>query len=148
MSDSEVTRVEHSDGTVVLSANQASAFLKKPSASVLVLVVCGAAAHEIGAPMFAEIAATFSPGRKVSLFIDLQQAVGTPVTVEVWVKFLSQNLQYLSRVVVLAMSKATSLTANVIDHFVRKDRLFEIFDEPAQFQSRLAQVTSEARPLP
>jgi hypothetical protein len=148
MNMSAVKRVQQSDGAVVLSSNQTSVFIKRPSPSVLVLVICGAAARDIGAPMFDEIRTAFHPGRKLTLFIDLQQAAGSTMTVEAWVKFLRDNLQSFSRVVILALSKATSLTANVIDHFVRQDKLFEILDDSAAFQSRLAQAASQARPLP
>jgi hypothetical protein len=148
MNMSAVKRVQQRDGAVVLSCNQTSVFIKRPSPSVLVLVICGAAARDIGTPMFEEIRTAFHPGRKLILFIDLQQAAGPTMTVEAWVKFLGDNLQSISRVVILALSKSTSLTANVIDHFVRKDKLFEILDDAAAFQARLAQAASQARPLP
>ncbi len=148
MNTSAVKRIQQKDGAVVLLSNQTSVLVRRPSRSVLVLVVCGAVAQEVGSPMFEEIVAAFTPGRKLTLFIDLEQALGTAVTVDVWVKFLSNNLHSISRIVVLAMSNATSLTANVIDHFVRKDRLFEILDDPASFQACLAQAVSDIRPLP
>jgi hypothetical protein len=148
MNQITINRVQQSDGSILLSANQTSVLIEKPSPDVLVLVICGAATRNIGGAMFDEIAAAFKPGKKIKLFIDLEQASSAPVAVEVWVKFLCDNLRYLSRVIVLAMTKSTSLTANVIDHFVRKDNLFDILDQPAAFQSCLAQAISQARPLP
>jgi hypothetical protein len=148
MNTAAVRRVQQKDGAVVLSSHQTSVLIQKPARSVLLLVICGAVAQEVGAPMFEEIAAAFQPDRKLTLFIDLEQALGTAVTVDVWVKFLSDNLGSIARIVILAVSRSTSLTANVIDHFVRKDRLFEILDDPASFQGHLAQAIAERRPLP
>jgi hypothetical protein len=143
----QVKRTESGDA-VVLCCGQTRVSIRRPAAEILVLVIRGSAARDIGAPMFEEIAAAFSPGRKISLFIDLEQAHGTPVTVERWVRFLSANLAFISRVHLLAVSRATSLSANVIDHFIRKDGLFEIFDEPERYQASLAAKMAASRPLP
>jgi hypothetical protein len=142
----ELTRDLLPDGSVRLTAGDASFDFARPKASVLVVTIAGYDKGQFGTAPLDEIDSVLRVAAPVSLFVDARNAIGATVRVsEDWTSFLSRHRAELARVHVLAGSKMVELTVAIARHLSRTDRLLQIYSDPSIFETELAAACTGPR---
>jgi hypothetical protein len=76
--------------------------------------------------------------RPVELYVDAQGAVAVNVAVsKEWTQFFSLNREHLSRVSVLAGSRAIELTVAIAQHLSQTGNLIQIYTDRELFDARV-----------
>jgi hypothetical protein len=93
---------------------------------------------ELGRGPFAELEKSFSPGRGLTLFIDLEAAVGASLDVSgSWAVWLRANRQNLEQVIMLTGSYFVELSAQTVKRFSDLGEKVRLYSDRGVFEAAL-----------
>lgn len=139
MSSGAFAREVLADGSVRMTLGDAAFTFARPRAGVLVVTIKGYDKGQFGVAPLDEIASVLRTSAPVQLFIDARDTVGATVRVsEDWTRFILLHREALTRVHVLAGSKAVELTVAIARHLSRTDKLIQLYSDPTIFEAQLA----------
>lgn len=127
-------------GHLTLSADDCQFTFRRIRPGALLITIAGHDTGQLGAMPLDEIRLELLRNRPLELFIDTRDVYGASVNVsDEWTQFFSLNREHLRRVIVLAPSKAISLTVAIAQHFSGTGSLIRIVTDETEFETLVAQ---------
>ncbi len=133
-----------SERTVRMEGVHGAMELRCPAPGVVVLVLSGQDAGELGDRPFRELERILADGR-VDLFIDGRDSRGPTIDVSnAWAEWLARHRKRLDRVTMLTGSRFVEVTASFVRRFAKLEDLMRVTTDPAAFDSELALAVQAA----
>jgi hypothetical protein len=119
--------------------------VRRPAAGVLVLVIEGSDAGELGDAPMRELARDLAGPASVELFVDARATKGATVDVSNdWARWLRGHRQHLQAVHMLTASRYVQLTADLVRRFAELE-MMRVYADPAAFDEALAAAVAAPR---
>lgn len=147
MSSPDAKREVLPGGAVRVYSGDASFEFRRPRPGALHIKIVGMDKGQFGVMPLDEITAALNRETPLELFFDARGVIGAAVSVsEEWTRFFATHRAKLSRVHVLAGSKAVQITVAIAQHLSRTGDLIRIHKDPAEFEILLAEAGRSRRP--
>jgi hypothetical protein len=135
----DITRDRLPDGSWRLSSAKCSFTYESLRQGAMRITIEGVDNGQFGTATLDEIRLELLRHRPLELFIDAGAAVAVAVTVsKEWTHFFALNREHLTRVSVLAGTKAVELTIAIAQHLSQTGNLIQIYSDRALFEARAA----------
>jgi len=119
--------------------------VRRPSAGVVVLVIEGSDAGELGDAPFRELDKDLSGPAPVELFVDARGTKGATVDVSnEWAQWLRAHRAQLKGLHMLTGTRYVQLTADLVRRFAELE-MMRVYTDPAAFDEALAAAMAAPR---
>jgi len=139
LNSNRIIREIANDGSVVIRDSRCGFVFRRLRAGIVEIRITGTDNGQFGTTIIDEITLALYRERSIRLFVDASEGTILPASVSsAWARFFELNVSSLERVMILATSKATSLTMQIIRHLSGTGDLVQVLSDPDLYEARKA----------